>query len=119
MTVEKPPKKKSHFKRLINPRIAFLSFDGCPLAPRARSNLSAAIGILGSEFEVDYKEIDLLSDASADDLKRWGSPTILINGEDVMGSTQGDACGCRIYASEGGVPTTIEILNAIRKVKNP
>lgn len=118
MTVEKLPEIKTHFDWLANLRVAFLSFDGCPLAPRARSNLRAAIGTLGSEYAVGYEEIDLQSDATTDDFKRWGSPTILINGVDVMGSSQGDACGCRIYASAGGVPTTVEILNAIRKLSS-
>lgn len=100
---------------MSNPQVSFLSFDGCPLASRARSNVLAAIKALGSQYAVEFEEIDLLSDSTPHDVKRWGSPTILINGQDVVGFDKGDACGCRIYASEGGVPTLDEILVAIKK----
>jgi len=100
---------------MARPQVSFLSFDGCPLAPRALDNLLAAICLLDSEFPVDYEKIDLLSDSTPNEVKRWGSPTILINGADITGHSKGDACGCRIYTSDGGVPTTDEIMDAIRK----
>jgi len=100
---------------MTRPRVSFLAFDGCPLAPRALDNLLAAICLLDSEIPVDYEKIDLLSDSTPNEVKRWGSPTILINGADLAGHSKGDACGCRIYSSEGGVPTMDEILDAIRK----
>ena len=101
---------------MVNPQVSFLSFDGCPLAPRARNNVLAAIKALGSQYPVEFEEIDLLSDSTPHDVKRWGSPTILVNGHDLVGFNKGDACGCRIYASEDGVPTPGEILMAIKKV---
>ena len=101
---------------MVSPRVSFLAFNGCPLAPRARSNLRAAISVLEAELPVEFEEIDLLGDTTSEEVSRWGSPTILINGFDLMGLGKGDACGCRIYSSEGGVPTTNEILSAIRKV---
>ena len=100
---------------MLRPRVSFLSFDGCPLAPRALDNLLAAICLLDSEIPVDFENIDLLSDSTPNEVKRWGSPTILINGADLAGHSKGDACGCRIYKSDGGVPTMDEILQAIRK----
>ena len=100
---------------MANPQISFLSFDGCPLAPLARANLLAALRILGSEYPVEFEEVDLMSDSTPNEAKRWGSPTILVNGNDLMGFSPGDAWGCRIYTSEGGVPTTNEILIAIKK----
>lgn len=99
---------------IVRPRVSFLAFDGCPLAPRALDNLLAAICLLDSEVPVDYERIDLLSDSTPNEVKRWGSPTILINGADITGHSKGDACGCRIYSSDGGVPGTDEILIAIR-----
>ena len=96
------------------PRVSFLAFDGCPLAPRALDNLLAAICLLDSEIPVDFERIDLLSDSTPNEVKRWGSPTILSNGADITGHGKGDACSCRIYSSQGGVPSMDDILNAIR-----
>ena len=99
----------------ISPQISFLSFTGCPLAPQARSNLVDAINTLDSDLNIDFEEVDLLSDSTPNEVKRWGSPTILINGADLMGFSKGDACGCRIYNSDGGVPTISEIVDAVKK----
>lgn len=99
-----------------NPVIQFLYFHGCPLAPRARDNLVQAIGSLSSRNSVSFEEVDLMSGQTPQDLQRWGSPTILLNGRDITGAPPGDACTCRIYASQGGVPTAQEISDAITAV---
>ena len=98
-----------------NPVIQFLYFEGCPLAPRARDNLVRAIRSLLSPSAVSFEEIDLMSGKTSVEFKRWGSPTILLNGRDITGAPPGDSCTCRIYASTGGVPTTREIVSAIGK----
>ena len=76
---------------MTSTQVWFLSFDGCPLAPLARSNLLAAIAELDSEQALEFKEVDLLSDTTPSELSCWGSPTILINGQDLMGCSTGDA----------------------------
>ncbi len=106
---------KAKLKTIATARISFLAFDGCPLAPRAHSNLLAAMGSLDSEMPVIFEEVDLLSESTPDEVKCWGSPTILINGADVMGSSKADACGCRIYSNESGVPSTSDIVDAIKR----
>lgn len=98
---------------LNSPRISFLYADGCPLAPRARINLVQAIQKLQSCMMISFEEVDLLGARAPQQLKRWGSPTILINGKDMIGASQGDASSCRIYAGRGGVPSTLEIIEAI------
>jgi hypothetical protein len=86
---------------MATPRVQLLYFDGCPLAERARTVLEQALlrcGISG------YEEVDLLASATPEELRGWGSPTILIDGEDATGAAKGDDVGCRIYATPAGVP---------------
>ena len=93
-------------------RIQFLSFDDCPLAAAARSTLERAMAEFGLK---DYESVDVLHPDTPEEMKSWGSPTILINGEDVDEHQMGDGVGCRVYDSEDGVPTQQSIMNAIRK----
>ena len=99
--------------KMNSPTIQFLFFDGCPLAPRARTNLEQAVNSLPSDKSLSFEEVDLMSRHTPNELKRWGSPTILVNGCDITGAAPGDSCSCRIYASEGGVPTAQEIASVI------
>jgi len=98
---------------MVNPKIQLLVFDGCPLADAARSSLKAALGSLGLS---DFEEIDLLDPATPDEMRGWGSPTILVGGEDVTGSAKGNGVGCRVYDSEAGVPDPKTIVKKIRDV---
>jgi len=93
------------------PHIQFLTFAGCPLADAARSELKLALQACGIE---DYEEIDILDPSAPDDLRGWGSPTILINGIDVAGQRKGDNASCRIYAGERGVLTSAEIIKQLQ-----
>ena len=96
------------------PKIQLLIFDGCPLADAARSSLQTALVSLGfSEFE----EIDLLDSATPDELKGWGSPTILVGGEDLTGNVKGNALGCRVYDDNTGVPGPETIAQQIRRIE--
>jgi len=96
------------------PRIQLLVFDGCPLADAARSSLQTALESLGlSEFE----EIDLLDPATPEQLRGWGSPTILIGEEDLTGNEKGNAVGCRVYDGQTGVPDPEFIAQQIRRVE--
>lgn len=82
-------------------QIQFLAFSGCPLAAPARENLLTALSACDlSEFE----DIDILAADTSEDLRSWGSPTILVNGEDVTGIPKGNSVSCRVYPYEGGVP---------------
>jgi len=96
------------------PHIQFLTFAGCPLADAARSELKVALRACGVE---DYEEIDILDPSAPDDLRGWGSPTILINGVDVAGQRKGDDASCRIYAGERGVLTSAEIIERLQALR--
>lgn len=93
--------------------VKFLSFDGCPLAPRALSHLQQAVEELRGQINIAVKQVDLMHPATSESMKRWGSPTILLNGQDISGIRQGDANSCRIYPGPGGVLSSQEIVAAL------
>jgi hypothetical protein len=94
-----------------SPKIQLLIFQGCPLASAARKSLQKALALAGLR---DFEEIDILDAATPDDLKGWGSPTILVDGNDVAGSGKGEAIGCRVYDGPDRVPAPEDIATAIR-----
>jgi hypothetical protein len=95
--------------------IQFLAFDGCPLADAAAANLRRALSECG--ISGGYRTIDLLDPETPEDLRGWGSPTILINGADVGGQDKGIGVGCRIYPGVEKVPSAAEIAAKIRGIR--
>ena len=96
---------------MSNPRIQLLVFDGCPLADAARDALEVALTMVGLP---KYEEVDILDPDSADELRGWGSPTILVDGQDLLGNVKGESVGCRVYDSPGRVPSPEMIAAVIR-----
>ena len=92
--------------------IQLLTFAGCPLAEAARIELEAALVDCGS---IGYDEIDILDSTAAEELRGWGSPTILLNGADITGQPKGNDVSCRVYPGEKRVPAKAEILAAIER----
>lgn len=93
--------------------VQFLAFSGCPLANPARENLKKALADCGiSSFE----EVDILDPASPEELRGWGSPTILVNGVDVTGQPKGNNLSCRVYSFPGGVPDSQSIVAGLKAV---
>jgi hypothetical protein len=91
--------------------IQFLSFDGCPLADKTLNRLHDAIEQAGLAGQCRVEHIDILSPETPETLRCWGSPTILMDGKELMGLPPGDAAGCRIYPGPGGLPTRLQIAN--------
>ena len=89
-------------------KIQFLSFEGCPLSDAARDQLDQALN--ACDFNEKYEVIDIMDPDTSEDLRSWGSPTILINGLDVTGFPKGDSVGCRIYPGPERVPNSDEIM---------
>jgi len=94
------------------PQVQLLTFDGCPLAEPARAKLEQALAECGLS---DYEEVDILDPAVSDELRGWASPTILIDGADVTGQSQGDGIGCRVYASDDKVPDEAVIVAKLKE----
>ena len=96
---------------MTRPRIQFLHFDGCPLADAARAELELALAECGIDT---YEDIDILRASVPKELRAWGSPTILVDGEDVSGERRPDEVACRIYDAPGRVPRAATIVSRIR-----
>ena len=69
-----------------------------------------------AEFGLDgYECVDVMAEQTAEELKAWGSPTILVNGKDVTGHQGGDGVGCRVYGGDLGVPDAQTIVEFLQR----
>ena len=76
------------------PRIELVYFEGCPNAAQARENIRVAVEASGRPL--DWSEWDLMAESTPEDFRRYGSPTVLIDGEDVTGESAATvAMACR------------------------
>jgi len=97
------------------PNVEFVYEKTCPNVEAARKRLLEAFGIAGvppvwSEWEVSDPK-------TPDHLRVWGSPTILVDGCDIAGSSveESQSC-CRIYTLQGnerGIPPLDQIVSAL------
>jgi len=70
--------------------IELIYFDGCPNAERARENLRTVLG------DDSWTEWNLSSANTPKRFRRYGSPTVLVDGRDVTGDNGGtDGMACR------------------------
>ncbi len=76
------------------PRIELVYLEGCPNASQARDNLRETVE--ASSQDLTWSEWDLMAESTPADFRRFGSPTVLVNGEDVTGENVGtEAMACR------------------------
>ncbi len=96
--------------RVSNPQIELLGFDGCPNTGELRSALAKAVD---DSQEVVY--VDLTTLPPGDQRLRWGAPTILIDGSDLLGQTPGPnvALSCRTWPQ--GLPSVEELRHALEE----
>jgi hypothetical protein len=83
--------------------VQLLFFPDCPHVDATRRMLHDVLS--GSSHRPEVVEVDLTDAGTADELRMWGSPTILVDGADVAGGVP-SGCGCRIYqgSTAPGVP---------------
>ena len=86
-------------------------FNGCPNSSEMIHRVNEAIK--GSEDIIEYNVVLVESNELAEKLKFRGSPTVLINGEDIEGreAPESSSLNCRIY--ENGLPEVEEIRKII------
>lgn len=99
------------------PRVELLFWDGCPSLPRALDDLRAALSSAG----LDPDRVDLIEirdDADAERERFTGSPTIRVDGRDVVDA--GDEpvqLACRVYRRRDGgtspVPDPADLREAL------
>lgn len=83
--------------------VELLWWEGCPSTERALATVREALSDLGlGEVEVRTREIQ--TDADAEQVGFLGSPTILIDGADLVPAAAGEQTGlsCRIYRRRDG-----------------
>jgi hypothetical protein len=94
----------------------------CPNVERARVGIRTALCEIGAEPRWTEWERD--DAATPDELRGYGSPTVLVNGRDAGGVDAGPAetgakC-CRVYVDDRGrscgAPSSELILRAIRRI---
>ncbi len=99
-------------------RVELVYDRDCPNVDAARAALRCAWAEIG--VAPAWKEWDLNDRDSPDYVRGYGSPTILVNGQDVAGAEpHARADCCRLYTSdEGGlrgVPPVKQIIAAMRR----
>ena len=90
-------------------KIQLLHFEGCPNVDAARAALRDALR--AEKLEISVEEIDIERPDAPEWARGWGSPTILIDGQDVTGQERSNASSCRLYA--GGAPSIESIRTRI------
>ena len=84
----------------VSVRIQLITFPGCPNTSAARALIERAVADAGVVAAIE--EIDTTAPDTPVLLREWGSPTILLNGEDVGGEKGPTGPGCRLYRDESG-----------------
>lgn len=91
----------------------------CPNVPAARDRLSEVLSSLG--ITEGWREWERSSPEAPNYALNYGSPTILVNGEDVAGATGDVGCGaCRVYVDPesgrfDGVPSAAALRAVIER----
>lgn len=101
------------------PTVELLFFPDCPNVPAAREQLRRAFEAVGAAPA--WTEVDVSSDSAPAYARGYGSPSILVDGKDVMGEAPGGGSSCRIYAQSDvrGVPPLDAIVAALRAASSP
>lgn len=97
-------------------KLEFQYFEGCPNHTKMQNNISEAIK--GLEDKIDLRKILVEDEETAKQVGFRGSPTLLIDGEDIIGMPipEQPKLACRFYPT--GIPSSQEIKNVILKKIN-
>lgn len=99
--------------------IEFQFFADCPSHEAALQRLKAVLAEAGARAQI--RVVEVTEEAQARRLSFWGSPTILINGNDIAPPPPGAQPGlaCRAYRLDDGrispLPTAAMIRRALRR----
>lgn len=91
------------------PNVELVYFQGCPHVPEARRRLRQALELC--QLDASWQEWDIGAGTAPSAVMGYGSPTVLIDGRDVLGDRgQGAGLGCAV----GGAPAVEAIVAALR-----
>jgi hypothetical protein len=88
-------------------RVELVYFTGCPNVAPLRELLTRCLNRLGLHMEI--AEINTDAALSDDSYRQMPSPTVLVDGVDVLGDAGGGAASCRLR-----MPTEAELLSALQ-----
>ena len=96
-------------------RVELLWWEGCPSHTEALEQLRQVLGEEGLDPEA-VEVVEVLSDEQAERERFFGSPTIRIDGEDVVPPGEGDPVGlsCRVYRLRDGRPSPVPDVEDVR-----
>lgn len=105
---------------MTKPLVELVYDRDCPNVERARSMIRAALHEVGAEPA--WTEWDRTSLGTPANRRRFGSPTVLVNGQDIGGgeneASAVDASACRVYTDRNGAicgaPSSRMIVDAIK-----
>ena len=102
--------------------VELLWWEGCPSTERALAAVREALSELGrSDVEVHTREV--VTEDDARDARFVGSPTILINGADLVPAADQEEIGlsCRVYRRRDGrispIPDPDDLREALRRAE--
>ena len=101
------------------PSVQLLFWEGCPSLPETIAELRRVLDEEGIETEVELVEV--MSDDQARAERFPGSPTIRVNGEDIVPPGDGEpfSLTCRVYRTRDGrvsaVPDPEDVRAAVRR----
>ena len=99
--------------------VELLWWDGCPSHPEALADLQRILREEGVETEVS--RIEVTDDEQARRERFPGSPTIRINGEDILAAPEAEpySLTCRVYRTRDGrvspLPDPEDVREAVRR----
>lgn len=96
-------------------KIQFLWWADCPSHPKAWERLNQALIELETSAEIE--RIEIVTEEAAEQWRFRGSPTILINGEDIdpNASELPTRLTCRLYRTEEGRPSPLPTLAMLKR----
>jgi hypothetical protein len=99
--------------------VELLWWDGCPSHPEALADLQRIL--LEEGVEADVSRIEVTDDEQARRERFPGSPTIRINGEDILAPPEAEpySLTCRVYRTRDGrvspLPDPEDVREAVRR----
>ncbi|MGH8128585.1 MAG: thioredoxin family protein [Gammaproteobacteria bacterium] len=99
------------------PRVELVYFTGCPNVAAARGAIREAMTAEG--LTAEWREWNRDDAATPDALRGYGSPTVLVDGHDVVPASS-DANCCRVYPGDSGLLSTpsVESIRAALSIRS-
>jgi hypothetical protein len=96
-------------------KVELFWWEGCPSHPEALEQLKRVLREEGVDPET-VDQVEVVSDEQAERERFFGSPTIRIDGEDVVPPGEGAPVGlsCRVYRLRDGQPSPVPDIEDVR-----